>query len=81
MKDIQYKSVKNQTLSIADGNYAPALPMGTIEMVNNSYKQWLIRRGFACEESVNSFNGSLRGASKRSAIAAKNKKKITTSKK
>lgn len=73
MSDSQYKTTKSATYSIAEGNHAPSLPMGTIEMVNNCYKQWLIRRGFASEESVNSFNGSLRGASKRSAKAAKNK--------
>ena len=74
MSDSQYKSTKSATYSIAEGNYAPDLPIGTIEMTNNAYKQWLIRRGFATEESLNSFGGRLRGASKRS---AKNKKAVT----
>lgn len=75
MSDTQYKTTKSGTYSIAEGNCAPNLPMGTIEMVNDKYKQWLIRRGFASEESLNSFNGPLRGVCKRRAASKKNKNK------
>lgn len=76
MSDTQYKTTKGGTYSIAEGNYTPNLPVGTIEMVNDKYKQWLIRRGFASEESLNSFKRPLRGASKTSSIALNNKKKV-----
>lgn len=78
MSDTQYKTNRDATFRVAEGNYAPNLPIGTIEMVNDKYKQWLIRRGFASEESLNTFKGPLRGASKRSAALKKIKKKSET---
>lgn len=71
MSDIQNKTSKAATFAIAEGNYAPDLPHGTIEMINVQYKKWLIRRGFATEESLSSFSGPLRGASKRSSASKK----------
>lgn len=71
MSDTNNKT--HTTFKVAEGNYAPDLPMGTIEMINDKYKQWLIRRGFASEESLNTFKGPLRGASKRSAASKRNK--------
>jgi hypothetical protein len=74
MSDIQYKGTNSERFTVADGDYTPYLPMGTIEMVDRKYKEWLIRRGFASEESLNSF--ALKGAAKAAAANKKNKKKV-----
>lgn len=74
MSDIQYKSTREGRFNVAEGNYTPNIPMGTIDMINDKYRQWLVRRGFASEESLNTFNGQLRGVCKRRSKAKKNKK-------
>lgn len=55
MSDIQFRNVHRQNRfdhSIALGL---DIPDGTAALINKKYKEWLIRRGMADSESLNSF--------------------------
>jgi len=76
MSDIQFKSVYRNNYNRCDVS-GPDLSNGLSNEVDDAYKKWLIRRGFAKEEQVFQYGNPekrLRGAAARSVKTAKAKK-------
>lgn len=71
MSDIQHKS-SQRSYRIAEADYSPEIPLGTIEMFNRKFKEWEKRRGL---ESKSPFAGMKRGVALRCQKAAENKAK------
>lgn len=71
MSDTQFKS-SQRSYRIAETDYSPEIPSGTVEMFNRKFKEWEKRRGL---ESKSPFAGMKRGVALRRQIAAENKAK------
>lgn len=71
MSDTQFKS-SQRSYRIAETNYSPEIPSGTVEMFNRKFKEWEKRRGL---ESKSPFTGMKRGIALRCQKAAENKAK------
>lgn len=71
MSETQHKS-SQKLYRIAEADYSPEIPSGTIEMFNRKFKEWEKRRGL---ESKSPFAGMKRGIALRCQKATENKAK------
>ena len=74
MSDIQHKT-SQKSYRIAEADYSPDIPTGTIEMFNRKFKEWEARRGIA---SKSTFFTTKRGIALRAERAKQNKIANTT---